>query len=80
MTVGRLVDFAWQPPVPGYDDKANLIVLDRNNQLFRYNARVEGASHIQLGDPAALQVPNNLNVYNGRTYIIDIEERRISTT
>lgn len=71
VTVGRLVDFAWQPPVPGYDDKANLIVLDRNNQLFRYNARVEGASHIQLGDPAALQVPNNLNVYNGRTYITD---------
>jgi hypothetical protein len=71
VTVGRLVDFAWQPPIPGYEDKANLLVLDRNNQFFRYNARVEGASHVELGDPAALQTPNNIEVYNGRTYVAD---------
>lgn len=71
VTVGRLVDFAWQPPIPGYEDKANLLVLDRNNQFFRYNARVEGASYVEVGDPAALQVPNNIEVYNGRTYVAD---------
>ncbi len=71
VTVGRLVDFAWQPPIPGYEDKANLLVLDRNNQFFRYNARVEGASHVEVGDPTALQVPNNIEVYNGRTYVAD---------
>ncbi len=56
-TVGRLVDMAWQPSVAGVQDKPGLLVLDRNNQFFRYDDRVEGASHVELGDPAAAAQP-----------------------
>ncbi len=70
-TVGRLVDMAWQPSVAGVQDKPGLLVLDRNNQFFRYDDRVEGASHVALGDPTALQLPNQVEIYSGRTYVAD---------
>jgi hypothetical protein len=70
-TVGRLVDMAWQPSVAGVQDKPGLLVLDRNNQFFRYDDRVEGASHVELGDPTALQLPNQVEIYSGRTYVAD---------
>ncbi len=70
-TVGRLVDMAWQPSVAGVQDKPGLLVLDRNNQFFRYDDRVEGASHVELGDPAALQLPNQVEIYSGRIYVAD---------
>jgi hypothetical protein len=71
VTVGRLVDIAWQPAVAGVEDKPGLLVLDRNNQFFRYDPRVEGASFVPLGDPAALQIPNQIESYFGRTYVAD---------
>lgn len=70
-TVGRLVDIAWLPITPGFQDKPNLLVLDADNQLFRYDGRVEGASRVELGDPAALHNPTVMRVYLGRTYIAD---------
>ncbi len=69
--VGQLVDIAWLPITPGFEDKPNLLVLDANNQLFRYDGRVEGATRIELGDPAALRSPTVMKVYLGRTYIAD---------
>ena len=71
VTVGRLVDMAWQPAVAGIQDKPGLLVLDRNNQFFRYDPRVEGATFIALGDPSALQLPNQIGNYGSRTYVAD---------
>jgi hypothetical protein len=70
-TVGRLVDVAWQPVIAGYQEKASLLTLDRNNQMFLYDPRVEGASFVPQAEPSPLRVPNQIEVYLGRTYISD---------
>jgi hypothetical protein len=40
---GFPADLAWQP-IPGVEDKASLLILDRNNNLFSYDTRW-GAAH-----------------------------------
>jgi hypothetical protein len=70
-TVGALVDMAWLPIVPGYDDRATLIALDENNQFFRYDPRVEGASRLVPGAAATLQAVKQLEVFQGRLYLAD---------
>jgi hypothetical protein len=71
VTVGRLVDIAWQEPIPGVMDKANLLVLDRSNNVFRFNQRVEGATRVKFGDQSAWQTPTQIRSYSGRLYIAD---------
>jgi hypothetical protein len=71
ITVGRLVDIAWQLPIPGVEDKANLLVLDRNNNIFRYNQKVEGITRLTFGDQSAWRLPNQIETYSGRLYITD---------
>lgn len=70
-TVGALVDIAWQPPIAGVQDKAYLLVLDRNNNLFRYDRRVEGASRVALGGQDQLRSPVKMKVYADRLYMAD---------
>lgn len=69
--VGELADITWQPPIAGVQDKAYLLVLDRNNNLFRYDRRVEGASRLALGGPGQLNRPVRMKVYADRLYIAD---------
>lgn len=69
--VGELVDITWQPPIAGVQDKPYLLVLDRNNNLFRYDRRVEGASRLALGGPGQLNRPVRMKVYADRLYIAD---------
>ncbi len=71
VTVGRLVDIAWQEPIPGVMDKANLLVLDRSNNVFRFNQRVEGATRVKFGDQSAWRTPTQIRTYSGRLYIAD---------
>ncbi|MFN8494147.1 MAG: hypothetical protein U0350_41495 [Caldilineaceae bacterium] len=71
VTVGRLVDIAWQAPIPGVMDKANLLVLDRSNNVFRFNQRVEGATRVKFGDQSAWRTPTQIRTYSGRLYIAD---------
>jgi len=71
ITVGRLVDIAWQLPIPGVEDKANLLVLDRNNNVFRYNQKVEGITRLTFADQSAWRLPNQIETYSGRLYITD---------
>ena len=52
VAVGTLADLAWLPLIPGVEDKAMLLVLDRNNNLFSYDRRVEGARRIEMTDQA----------------------------
>ncbi|MBX3012687.1 MAG: hypothetical protein KF832_14320 [Caldilineaceae bacterium] len=70
-SVGELVDIAWQTPVAGIQDKAYLLVLDRNKNLFRYDRRVEGASRVALGGQDQLNKPIKMEVYADRLYIAD---------
>ncbi len=71
VTVGPLIDIAWQPPIPGIQDKANLLVLDGNNNVFKYNQRVEGAAYLPLGGRAKWQTPLQIQTYLGRLYVAD---------
>ena len=70
VTVGRLVDIAWQPRISGFEDKASLLILDRNNNVFRYN-RLDGATHLILREQSSLGSVGQLGIYNGRLYLAD---------
>ena len=70
VTVGRLVDIAWQPRISGFADKASLLILDRNNNVFRYN-RLDGATHLVLREQSSLGSVGQLGIYNGRLYLAD---------
>ena len=74
--MGRIVDIAWQPRILGFAEKASLLVLDRNNNVFRYN-RFDGATHLQLAGQSALGSIGQLAIYNGRLYLADERENQI---
>ncbi len=71
VAVGQLVDIAWQPPIAGVQDKAYLLLMDGNNNLFRYDRRVEGASRLAIGGQDQLRTPVRMRVYADRLYIAD---------
>lgn len=70
VVVGPMVDIAWQVPVPGYEDKASLMVLDANNRVFRYN-QVDGSTLVSFGDPSLWQKATQLEVFSDRLYVAD---------
>jgi hypothetical protein len=76
VTVGRLVDIAWQPRIAGFADKASLLVLDRNNNVFRYN-RLDGATHLVLREQNSLGSVGQIAIYNGRLYLADERSNQI---
>ncbi len=69
--VGDLIDMAWQPVVPGYDDKATLLVLDSKNQVYRFDPRVEGPSKLEMGGAADFNSLRQLETFNRRLYVAD---------
>jgi len=71
VTVGRLLDIAWLPPIAGVEDKPYLLVLDQNRHLFRYDRRVEGRSLLPLGGSEELKNPVLIRVYADRLYLAD---------
>ncbi len=74
--VGRLVDIAWQPRITGFAEKASLLILDRNNNVFRYN-RLDGASHLRLAAQNSLGSVGQLEMYNSRLYLADERANQI---
>jgi hypothetical protein len=68
--VGPMVDVAWQSPIPGYEDKASLLLLDGNNRVFRYN-QVDGSTLISFGEPPPWQQATQLEVFSDRVYAAD---------
>ena len=70
VAVGPLVDMAWQSPIPGYEDKASLLLLDGNNRVFRYNS-VDGSTLISFGEPSPWQKATQLEVFSDRLYVAD---------
>lgn len=71
VSVGPLVDMTWQLPIPGIEDKANLLLLDANHRVFRYNQRVEGAGLLNFGSQETWQAPSQIESYFGRFYVAD---------
>lgn len=71
VTVGAPLDLAWQPPVPGVDDKSSLLVLDDANQVFRYNQQVDGASVVNFGDASSWVRATQIEAFLGRLYVAD---------
>ena len=69
--VGSMADITWLPLVPGYADRPSLLILDRNNNVFRYDQRVEGATLLRLGGEAEWHSASQIRVYLGRIYIAD---------
>ena len=76
ITVGALVDVTWQLPIPGYEDKANLLVLDDANQVFRYN-QVDTAGYVSFGDPNPWKKVTQVEVFSGRLYAADAGANQI---
>lgn len=70
VTVGPLVDIGWMRPIPGYEDKSNLLVLDANNQVFRYN-QVDGATLMDFGAARGWGSASQVEIYLDRLYIGD---------
>jgi hypothetical protein len=70
-TVGALADMAWLPLVPGYEDRPSLLVVDRNNNVFRYDPRVEGASLLDLAGRAEWGSVGQVQTFGGRIYLAD---------
>jgi hypothetical protein len=70
-TVGTLADLAWLPLIPGFEDRPSLLITDRNNNVFRYDQRVEGATLMKLGDHNLLGSIGQIQTFNGRVYIAD---------
>ena len=70
-TVGTLADLAWLPLIPGFEDRPSLLITDRNNNLFRYDQRVEGATLMQVADRATWGSIGQVQTFNGRVYLAD---------
>jgi hypothetical protein len=62
---------AWLPLIPGFEDRPSLFITDRNNNVFRYDQRVEGASLMQLADRATWGSIGQIQTFNGRIYVAD---------
>jgi hypothetical protein len=69
--VGPLADIAWLPLIPGYEDRPSLLVIDRNNNLFRYDHRVEGARRVELAGQQGWGTIGQIETYDTRMYIAD---------
>lgn len=77
VTAGPLLDLAWQAPVPGFDDKSSLLVLDANNNVFRYNQQVDGASVVEFGAARNWQQASQIETFLGRLYVTDVGANQI---
>jgi len=71
VTVGTLADMAWLPLIPGFEDRPSLLVTDRNNNVFRYDERVDGAGLMTFADQSSWGSIGQIQTYNGRIYIAD---------
>ncbi len=76
-TVGELADMAWLPLVPGFEDRASLLVVDRNNHVFRYDPRVAGPTRLQFASEDDWRAIDQVETYLGRIYLADEETGEI---
>jgi hypothetical protein len=76
-TVGSLADITWLDLNPGVADRPSLLVLDRNNNLFRYDPRVEGARLMAINSQQDWRNASQVQTYGGRIYVADEGQNQI---
>ena len=69
--VGTMADMAWLPLIPGVEDRPSLLIIDRNNNVFRYDERVEGATRLDIGGQSSWGSISQIQTYSQRIYIAD---------
>ncbi len=77
VTVGSLADITWLELNPGIVDRPLLLVLDRNNNLFRYDPRGEGARLMEINGQADWRNASQVQTYFGRIYVADEGQNQI---
>lgn len=75
--VGRLVAMTWQLAIPGIEDRPSLLVLDRNNNLFKFDPRVEGVTRVANFASSYLSAPSQIVSYGNRLYVVDQGANRL---
>ena len=70
VTVGRIVDMAFQPTKTAHSDKPSLYVIDDNRHLFQYNDS-DLVSLVNLGDNDEWDNPIQIDFYANRLYVAD---------
>lgn len=71
VVVGTLHDISWLPLTAGQEDKPSLLILDRQNNVFRFDQRVEGVTRLIFGDQAEWGSIGQIETYGGRVYVAD---------
>ncbi len=77
VTVGSLADMTWLDLNPGVVERPSLLVLDRNNNLFRYDPRVEGARLMDIDGQTDWRSASQVQTYFGRIYVADEGQNQI---
>ena len=70
VTVGRIVDMAFQPTKTAHSDKPSLYLIDDDRHLFQYND-TDLVSHVTLGSRNAWINPVQIDFYSNRLYVAD---------
>ena len=70
VTVGRIVDMAFQPTKTAHSDKPSLYLIDEDRHLFQYND-TDLISHVTLGSRNAWLNPVQIDFYSNRLYVAD---------
>ncbi|MYA04159.1 MAG: hypothetical protein F4Y37_06030 [Caldilineaceae bacterium SB0664_bin_22] len=70
VTVGRIVDMAFQPTKTAHSDKPSLYLIDDDRHLFQYND-TDLISHVTLGSRNAWINPVQIDFYSNRLYVAD---------
>ena len=70
VTVGRIVDMAFQPTKTAHSDKPSLYLIDDDRHLFQYND-TDLISHVTLGSRNAWISPVQIDFYSNRLYVAD---------
>ena len=70
VTVGRIVDMAFQPTKTAHSDKPSLYLIDEDRHLFQYND-TDLISHVTLGSRNAWISPVQIDFYSNRLYVAD---------
>ncbi len=70
VTVGRIVDMAFQPTKTAHSDKPSLYLIDEDRHLFQYND-TDLVSLVTFGSRNAWINPVQIDFYSNRLYVAD---------
>ena len=77
VVVGSPADMVYLLLQPGVVDRPSLLILDRNNNVFRYDPRVAGVTRYPLAGSAEWGSIARIQTYNGLIYLADETRNQI---